>query len=84
MATEQDILSVADAYAAATSASDVTISSRVFGDSKKLTAIRSGKDITLRRFNAALEWFSDHWPDNAEWPKGVARPFVAANDGVAA
>ena len=68
------LLTLADAFIAATSVKEVTLSHRVFGDSKKLAAIRSGADITLGRFNAALEWFSANWPEGAEWPEGIARP----------
>jgi hypothetical protein len=68
------LLSLADAFIAATSIKEVTLSHRVFGDSKKLAAIRKGADITLGRFNAALEWFSLNWPADAEWPSEVARP----------
>lgn len=74
MVTETDLLTLADAYAAATGASETAISSRVFDDGKKLAAIRRGKDITVRRFNAAVSWFAAHWPDGAGWPEGVARP----------
>jgi len=68
------LLTLADAFIAATSIKEVTLSHRVFGDSKKLAAIRGGADITLGRFNAALEWFSANWPEGAEWPEGIARP----------
>jgi hypothetical protein len=70
------LLRLADAFIAATSIKEVTLSHRVFGDSKKLAAIRNGADITLGRFNAALEWFSFNWPSSAEWPDGIARPAV--------
>lgn len=71
------LLSVADAYIAATSIKEVTLSHRLFGDSKKLTALREGADITVSRFNAAMTWFSDGWPDGAEWPADVPRPEAA-------
>lgn len=68
------LLSVADAYKSATSLEDVTVSHRIFGDSKKLGALRTGADITLSRFNSALLWFSANWPEGAKWPKNVERP----------
>ena len=68
------LLTLADAFIAATSIKEVTLSHRVFGDSKKLAAIRGGADITLGRFNAALEWFSANWPEGAGWPEGISRP----------
>lgn len=76
MITEADLVAVIDVYAAATGASDTTISSRVFADSKKLDALRRGASITLRRANEALQWFSNNWPEGAEWPFGLPRPEV--------
>lgn len=68
------ILKLADAYAAATDVREVTLSHRLFGDSKKLGALRNGADITVGRFNAALLWFSANWPDNVAWPAAIDRP----------
>ena len=71
------LITVADAYAKLTGVEEKTVSSRVFADSKKLTAIRSGSDITVGRYNAALEWFSGNWPEGADWPHDVPRPEAA-------
>lgn len=71
------LIRVADAYKAATALEDVTVSYRAFSDSKKLDALRCGADITVKRFNAALRWFSVNWPEQAVWPAEVPRPVVA-------
>jgi hypothetical protein len=68
------LIAVADAYQAAVPVEDKTLSFRVFGDSKKLGALRAGADITTQRFNAALKWFEANWPDGAVWPGAVDRP----------
>ncbi|WP_011580533.1 MULTISPECIES: hypothetical protein [Chelativorans] len=68
------LISIADEFMRATSTKEVTVSFWVFNDSKKLAALRRGADITVGRYNAALQWFSDQWPENAVWPSGVARP----------
>ncbi len=70
------LLSVADAFKSATGLEDVTLSHRLFSDSKKLGALRAGADITVGRFNASMVWLSANWPEGAEWPEGVARPVV--------
>lgn len=72
------LLTLAKEYKRATGRTDTTISSRVFGDGKKLTALKAGKDITTTRYNAALVWFSDNWPEKARWPKDVQRPMKEA------
>lgn len=70
----KQFLSLVDRFAEATGIADVTLSSRVFADSKKIAALRGSGDITLGRVNAAVQWFSDHWPENAVWPDDIARP----------
>lgn len=71
-----NLLALADVYRQATGIEDRTISSRVFSDGKKLSALRGGADITVSRFNDALQWFSDNWPVQTDWPNGVYRPPV--------
>jgi hypothetical protein len=74
MLTHGHLLQLIDAYTKATNVEDKTLSFRVFGDSKKISALRGGADITVGRFNAAYRWFSDNWPGEAPWPHGVERP----------
>lgn len=67
MQTIEHLLRLADAYKqAAGVAEDITVSYRVFGDTKKLAALRAGGDITTRRFNAAIAWFGENWPNVAD------------------
>jgi hypothetical protein len=68
------LLELADCYEHATGMGDKTLSFRVFGDSKKLTAMRGGADITIGRFNAAISWFSQSWPADVAWPTCIDRP----------
>lgn len=68
------LLSVADAFKMATGLEDVTLSHRLFGDSKKLLALRNGADITVGRFNASMGWLAANWPAGAVWPEHVSRP----------
>ncbi|PWJ93575.1 hypothetical protein C8D77_101254 [Mesorhizobium loti] len=70
------LLSIVDAYRAATGVEDKTVSSRVFNDGKKIDALRAGGDLTTERYNAAVWWFSTNWPVGAEWPEGISRPVV--------
>ena len=72
----QHLLIVAGAYGSALGIEDKTVSSRVFDDSKKLSALRSGSDLTVSRFNDALRWFSANWPEGTDWPDDVMRPLT--------
>lgn len=72
------LLELADAYQRAVPVEDKTLSFRVFGDSKKLAALRADADITTQRFNAAVGWFAENWPEGAAWPDAIERPREAA------
>jgi hypothetical protein len=68
------LLALARTYATAENLDLSTVSWRALGDTKKLTALESGRDIQVRRCDAAIQWFSDHWPVSAVWPIAVPRP----------
>lgn len=71
------LLAVAAAYCEATGVSLSTAGRRAFAESKLLVNLSSGiSSPTLKRADAALDWFSLHWPDGAEWPATVPRPSV--------
>jgi hypothetical protein len=71
-----DLVDVADAFRALVGVErEVTLSYRVFGDSKVLTNIRNDGEMTVGRFNAAMLWFATNWPANAEKP-AVLLPYV--------
>lgn len=70
----EHLLILIDGYKSSTGLQDKTVSSRVFGDSKKISSLRSGGDLTVSRLNAALRWFSSNWPDGLNWPNGIFRP----------
>lgn len=74
MSAIDHLLAVAKVYAQAEGIEMQTVSSRAFGDGKKLGAIEDGSDIQVRRFEKTMQWFSDNWPAVAEWPLGVPRP----------
>lgn len=77
------LLAVARVYASVEGIDLSTVSWRVFGDTKKLKAMEQGADIQVRRYEGAMTWFSAHWPKNARWPKGIARPSSAERVGAA-
>jgi len=70
------LLKVVDAYQSATGLADSSIGMYVFNEGLKIKNLRSGRDITVSRFNEALRWFSAHWPEGAVWPDGISRPDV--------
>jgi hypothetical protein len=47
-------------------------------DGRFMERLDRGEGFTVKTFDRALRWFSDHWPNNAKWPKHVPRPERAA------
>lgn len=87
MVTSDDLVTLARSYASAANVPLSTVSSRVFDDGKKLSALENGGDIYSRRLARSVQWFSDNWPAAAVWPDGVMRPEptkTAAETGAAA
>jgi len=72
------LIDLATRYCAATGKTRIAVSKRVFNDGKVLDNLVDGKDITIGRFERAMRWFSDNWPDGAEWPDEVPRPHAEA------
>jgi hypothetical protein len=76
------LLTTAAAYGGARHLSESRVSKLVFGDGQKLTSLSNGADLNTRRFEAAMQWFSDHWPEGAAWPEAVPRPIPSASHPV--
>lgn len=68
------LIAVADAYCAARRLSRARVSTIVFNAGAALDRIAAGKDITTGRWERAMAWFHQNWPEGAEWPRGIKRP----------
>lgn len=78
MSAIEDLLTLSRVYMQAEGVSTTTLSHRMFNDGKKLTAIGAGSDIQVKRYERAIQWLSDNWPEKAEWPLDVVRPVAAS------
>jgi len=77
MNLRDQLLTVADAYAAARKIGRKRVSTIVLNRGAKLDQIASGgADINTGTFERAMVWFSTNWPNEAKWPEGVSRPEV--------
>lgn len=76
MQMTSQLLTVASAFCRARGLSVSRVSTLVFNDGKKLDAIENGSDLATGRFEAAMQWFSENWPEGADWPRGVPRPQI--------
>lgn len=69
-----DLLRLAEIYAAGMSLAMTTTSLYCTGSGATFARLSDGCDITVRRATRAVQWLSDHWPADLEWPSDIARP----------
>lgn len=74
MKLKDSVILVAAAYGQAVGLKDGRVSTLVFGSGDRLKRLRAGKDGLSAKLEAALQWFSDRWPDGTAWPEPVLRP----------
>lgn len=70
----ENILVLADAFAAHTGRAVSTVSTYAANDGKWLKNLRAGSGCTIRKANDVVLWFADHWPVDLEWPRTIPRP----------
>lgn len=71
-----DLLTLSETYCSAHGIAETTLSSRIFNDGKRISAVRAGADIGARRLERAVEWLAVHWPDTTPWPEDIRRPEI--------
>ena len=76
MDDEGRLIRLAEAYAAHRGLRLTTVSTYACGSGAALNRLRLGHTITNRRTARICQWFSDHWPEDAEWPADIPRPPV--------
>lgn len=85
MNLREQLITVSDAYGAATGRSRARVSTLVFNQGQRLAKIANEElDPTISSFERAMLWFSSRWPAGTPWPSEVARPIPAPSEGAAA
>lgn len=69
----QHLILLIESYAAACGLSPSRVSTVALNAGHTYQNLLNGKDITVGRCERAMRWFSDNWPDGAEWPAGIER-----------
>jgi hypothetical protein len=70
----QHLITLADAYARHLNVSHWRVAFLVRGDGQFFKRLRDGKGCTLKTAISTVQWFSDHWPADLEWPADFPRP----------
>jgi hypothetical protein len=75
MTLREQLITVSDIYAHARKIGRQRLSTIVLSRGSTLDRVALGQsDITTRTFEAAMLWFSVHWPDEVRWPSDIPRP----------
>jgi hypothetical protein len=74
MTSLEAFLDLIDRYCCSVKLAEATVSSRLFNDGKRVASLRAGSDIGIRRLHQALQWLSEHWPTDLDWPDSINRP----------
>lgn len=70
----QQLLKLADDYSAGTGRSLARVATLVRNDGKFFKRLKLGAGCTMDTYERSLKWFSEHWPEGADWPVGIERP----------
>lgn len=69
------LVELAEAFAAHRGLTMSTVSTYAANDGKFFGSMKDGgASCTFRRAAKVLQFFSDNWPSDLEWPKGIERP----------
>lgn len=72
----QSLLSLAELYASHRGLKLSTVATYAAKDGKFFKSLGDGAGCTLSKASRVVDFFDQHWPNDLEWPKGVARPSV--------
>lgn len=65
----------AEGYAAARGLALPTIGRMAAGDWRFFDRLdNDAKSFTARKYDQVMGWFSDNWPPDTDWPRGLPRP----------
>lgn len=68
------VLLLATRYTEATGRRWGGVSTDASNDGKTFDRIAAGKVVTVQRCERIIQWFSDNWPADCDWPAQVDRP----------
>ncbi len=53
---------------------EATVSNWCVGHARLFQRMRAQKGCTVETLHNVLQWFSDNWPAELEWPTDIQRP----------
>lgn len=72
---KQHLMSCATAFAEKRNMKLTTLGRKAANDSPFFTRLMESRtSFTARKYDEIIQWFSDHWPADLDWPAAVVRP----------
>lgn len=68
------LITLVETFAAHAGITHWAVSMRIFGKGDFFSKLMGGSDCRTRTARRAIDWFSDNWPADLEWPAGIERP----------
>lgn len=77
MTLREQLILVSDEFGRAREIGRQRVSTIVLNRGSTLDLLAQGRsDLNTGTFERAMIWFSENWPEGAEWPAGVPRPVL--------
>lgn len=76
----QTLITLAETLTAHEGGSEATISNKVSTNARLFKRLRAQKGCNVSTFNNAMNWFSENWPADLEWPADTPRPDPVASE----
>lgn len=68
------LLRLADLYGEANNVTRPSLGLEILRDNTFFRRISDGQGFTVRTYDRVVQWFSDRWPADADWPVEIERP----------
>lgn len=77
---KKDLVRLGEIYASHRGLEISTVSTYAASDGKWLARLKGEAGCTLRKAALVIQWFSDRWPSDLEWPADIPRPKPSKRD----
>jgi hypothetical protein len=54
--------------------SEATVSQWIVGHARLFSRLKAGRGCNAHTYQDAMDWFSQNWPADLEWPTDIPRP----------
>lgn len=77
---KKHLLALANTYASHVNRSAYRVAERAGLHNRLFVRLANGGGCRVDTFVSAMDWFSDNWPADLEWPRHIPRPARSKKD----